>query len=417
MDGDKQEAAADQAAAAAGDGKLNVAREGGDDGAAAGAADGAGQQAAGDTQQADEAATAAAAAKEAEAAALAKAAGIVGRTVVLHTQFGPIKVKLLEQLAPKTTSLVWQLAQARGCKDCAFYRCALWFHAVICCLHWHQLFSCSGCRHELARLLSCLLSDAVHQPCFCCIASLGSLADQLPPRHPACTATRPSRGWGRGRPMRCCRAACRSWQRQVAELAAASAATTQPTLRLSRPKPLPCCTRQNACSLSSLSTPPRLTTAVLLRTHQSANPDMPLALPGLHLPQKAPLEGAIEVKMGHVCFIPGTHDFFVAYGDHPEWGTAHTVRGWCLRMAGAGGLDCSRQRVATGGQEKAFAGWLHCKGAVLSPTPRLPLPMAAGVGPCGRVVCHRLHHLAAIQVRSPGWPIRLALWLFDECPG
>lgn len=138
MDGDKQEAAADQAAAAAGDGKLNVAREGGDDGAAAGASDGAGQQAAGDTQQADEAATAAAAAKEAEAAALAKAAGIVGRTVVLHTQFGPIKVKLLEQLAPKTTSLVWQLAQARGCKDCAFYRCARWLHDVICCLHWQR---------------------------------------------------------------------------------------------------------------------------------------------------------------------------------------------------------------------------------------------------------------------------------------
>lgn len=127
VDGDKQDAAADQAAAAAeGDGRLNVAREGGGDGAAdgaaGGAADGVGQQEADNAQQADQAAAAAAAAKEAEAAALAKAAGIVGRTVVLHTQFGPIKIKLLEQLAPKATALVWQLAQARGCKDCAFYR-------------------------------------------------------------------------------------------------------------------------------------------------------------------------------------------------------------------------------------------------------------------------------------------------------
>ncbi|PRW45096.1 peptidyl-prolyl cis- cyclophilin type [Chlorella sorokiniana] len=184
VDSDKQDAAADQAAAAAGDGKLNVAREGGAD--AAGAADGGGQQAAGGAQQADEAA---AAAKEAEAAALAKVASVVGRTVVLHTQFGPIKVKLLEQLAPKTTALVWQLAQARGCKDCAFYR----------------------------------------------------------------NEAKPKVGQG----------------------------------------------------------PPY---ALL----QGRLPE---------LADKAPLEGAIEVKMGHVCFIPGTNDFFIAYGDHPEWGTAHTVWG------------------------------------------------------------------------------------------
>lgn len=172
--------------------------------------------------------------------------------------------------------------------------------------------------------------------------------------------------------MRCCRAACQSWQRQVAELAAASAATTQPTLRLSRPKPLPCCTRQNACSLSSLSTPPRLTTAVLLLTHQSAHPHMPLALPPWHVPQKAPLEGAIEVKMCHVCFIPGTHDFFIAYGDHPEWGTAHTVRGWCLELAGrgiwtaAGLLPTFQQRVSAGCQRKSLAAWLRHKRATFS---------------------------------------------------
>lgn len=75
-------------------------------------------------------------------------------------------------------------------------------------------------------------------------------------------------------------------------------------------------------------------------------------------------EGAVEVKTGHVAFIPGTkvpgrswervlsradytlmtvlphatpvnpitvttflQDFFVAYSDHPEWGTSHVVFG------------------------------------------------------------------------------------------
>ncbi|KAL4518343.1 hypothetical protein Ndes2526A_g01220 [Nannochloris sp. 'desiccata'] len=38
-------------------------------------------------------------------------------------------------------------------------------------------------------------------------------------------------------------------------------------------------------------------------------------------------EGDIEVKAGHVAFIPNTSDFFIALGDHPEWGKAHTVFG------------------------------------------------------------------------------------------
>lgn len=42
--------------------------------------------------------------------------------------------------------------------------------------------------------------------------------------------------------------------------------------------------------------------------------------------------------MGHVCFIPGTTDFFIAYGDHPEWGTAHTVGGGSGWAKWAGGL-------------------------------------------------------------------------------
>jgi hypothetical protein len=55
---------------------------------------------------------------------LAAAAAAPGRTVLLYTQFGPIKVKLLEELAPRTTAMVWDLAQKRGCRSCAFYRSA-----------------------------------------------------------------------------------------------------------------------------------------------------------------------------------------------------------------------------------------------------------------------------------------------------
>ena len=42
--------------------------------------------------------------------------------------------------------------------------------------------------------------------------------------------------------------------------------------------------------------------------------------------QDPPYEGnTIEVKRGHVCFIPGGKDWFIALGDHPEWGTSHPV--------------------------------------------------------------------------------------------
>ncbi len=64
------------------------------------------------------------AARDGVTAAVGDAATTTGRTVLLHTQFGPIRVKMLEQLAPRTTALVWDLAQRRGCKDCAFYRYA-----------------------------------------------------------------------------------------------------------------------------------------------------------------------------------------------------------------------------------------------------------------------------------------------------
>lgn len=45
----------------------------------------------------------------------------------------------------------------------------------------------------------------------------------------------------------------------------------------------------------------------------------------LDLPTPVPLEGKKEVKAGDVAFIPGAKDFFIALGDHPEWGTSHTV--------------------------------------------------------------------------------------------
>lgn len=126
---------------------------------------------------------------DSDAASNGDAATAVGRTVLLHTQFGPIRVKMLEQLAPRTTALVWDLAQRRGCRDCAFYR------------NEAQPRSGSGPPYAL-------------------------LQGRLP---------------------------------ELAEV------------------------------------PPR--------------------------------EGRIEVKMGHVCFIPETKDFFVAYADHPEWETSHTVWG------------------------------------------------------------------------------------------
>ena len=52
-------------------------------------------------------------------------AGELGRAVVLHTQFGDIRVRLLERQAPTVTRLVWEMAAARNCTtayNCAFYR-------------------------------------------------------------------------------------------------------------------------------------------------------------------------------------------------------------------------------------------------------------------------------------------------------
>jgi hypothetical protein len=45
----------------------------------------------------------------------------------MYTQFGEIRVQLLEKLAPRITSMVWELAAHRNCTtshSCAFYRYA-----------------------------------------------------------------------------------------------------------------------------------------------------------------------------------------------------------------------------------------------------------------------------------------------------
>lgn len=51
----------------------------------------------------------------------------LGRAVVLHTQMGDIRIRLLERQAPRITQLVWDLAATRGCGakqayNCSFYR-------------------------------------------------------------------------------------------------------------------------------------------------------------------------------------------------------------------------------------------------------------------------------------------------------
>ena len=54
--------------------------------------------------------------------------------------------------------------------------------------------------------------------------------------------------------------------------------------------------------------------------------------------QVPPREGEVPVKMGHVCFIPNTKDFFIAYGDHPEWGQSPPGGGGGgARMCGGAG--------------------------------------------------------------------------------
>lgn len=127
------------------------------------------------------------------AAGNSSAAAELGRTVVLYTQFGGIRVRLLEKLAPRITALVWDLAAKRGCSNA--YKCA-----------WYR--------------------------------------NEAPP-------------------------------------------------------------------VSGLGPPYALLQG---RMHDLA--------------EDPPYEGIVPVKRGHVCFIPGGKDFFIALGDHPEWGTSHPVWGW-----------------------------------------------------------------------------------------
>ena len=113
--------------------------------------------------------------------------------------------------------------------------------------------------------------------------------------------------------------------------------------------------------------------------------------------QAPPQEGLIEVKMGHACFIRDTKDFFIAYGDHPEWGTAHTVG---RRTAAPGTGERGRQAASAmqGAAQPSPCPLWRCLGSLI----RWCCPAGTGVGPGGRVVCHRLYHLAAVEVRGRG---------------
>lgn len=113
--------------------------------------------------------------------------------------------------------------------------------------------------------------------------------------------------------------------------------------------------------------------------------------------QAPPQEGLIEVKMGHACFIRDTKDFFIAYGDHPEWGTAHTV-GRRTAAPGTGGRGRQAASAMQGAAQPSPCPLWRCLGSLI----RWCCPAGTGVGPGGRVVCHRLYHLAAVEVRGRG---------------
>lgn len=119
------------------------------------------------------------------------------------------------------------------------------------------------------------------------------------------------------------------------------------------------------------------------------------------------------MKLGHVCFIPETKDFFIAYADHPEWETSHTVGRTTLLSHALGlarglmqqgnrrGCDYSDNSATA----KLRSGNQHgdVERPALAPGPPPPARArccraAAGVGHGGRVVCHRPDDCSAVQV-------------------
>lgn len=136
---------------------------GGDGGSNGGLADATDARSAGDGGGAGAAQDSAAASQEAGAVDdLSEAATQAGRIVTLHTQFGPIRVTLLETLAPLTTALVWELAQARGCRSCSFYRQASCSSVckLVCCLCSKPMRVPAGTRHDRGQ------AKARRMPCF-----------------------------------------------------------------------------------------------------------------------------------------------------------------------------------------------------------------------------------------------------------
>jgi hypothetical protein len=93
--------------------------------------------------------------------------------------------------------------------------------------------------------------------------------------------------------------------------------------------------------------------------------------------------------MGHVCFIPDTKDFFIAYGDHPEWGTGHTVsldaaQPWhsCRRHAsgGAACVVCGQQALLSVSTHPASVCAYLCVQAADMAAFACYVPIPAGVG-------------------------------------
>lgn len=121
-----------------------------------------------------------------------------GRAILLYTQFGVIRIMLLERLAPRVTGMVWALAATRNCTSahsCAFYRC-----------------TGGPCKAGLERLV-------------CMNSRLGTTVAHAPTAGPAAHAARAgmrrdqgpwTARWARLTP--CCRAACTTCPRRGCRL-------------------------------------------------------------------------------------------------------------------------------------------------------------------------------------------------------
>jgi len=105
-----------------------------------------------------------------------------GRRIVFFTQFGPIKIKLLETTAPNITGMLWDLAVRRGCNtsyNCAFYR---W---VACTTPYFSLLWTGSCCCPALMLPRCLRCSSLCRRCASRAASSTADVVHLPPHLPS----------------------------------------------------------------------------------------------------------------------------------------------------------------------------------------------------------------------------------------